>query len=120
MKVVYAIQHNATKRIYVGVTNVAKYRIKHHLHKLLQGNHSNKEMQSDFDKYGFDYSFYVIENGIKDSKAFEREKYWMNMLGSNRKGTGYNLSRSERPYDISQFEKILLPCLRGKLTEFLD
>lgn len=83
MKVVYAIQHNATKRIYVGVTNVAEHRIKQHLHKLLQGSHTNKEMQLDFDKYGFDYSFFVVEKGIKDNIAFERERYWMNMLGSN-------------------------------------
>lgn len=120
MKTVYAIQHNVTKRIYVGVTNVAEHRIKQHLHKLLQGNHTNKEMQLDFDKYGFDYSFFVIEKGIKDNVAFEREQYWMNMLGSNRKPTGYNLSKAEKPVDISRFEKITIPCLRGKLIEFLD
>ena len=120
MKVVYAIQHNVTKRIYVGVTNVAEHRIKQHLHKLLQGNHSNNEMQSDFNKYGFDYSFFVIESEIRDSLAFERERYWMNILGSNRKDTGYNLSKSEKPCDISLFEKITIPCARGKLVDFLD
>lgn len=119
-KTIYAIQHNRTKKIYVGVTNVAEHRIKQHLHKLLQGNHTNKEMQLDFDKYGFDYSFFIIEKGVNENMAFEREHYWMNVLCSNRKGFGYNLSKSEQPFDISQFEKISIPCLRGKLTDFIN
>lgn len=116
MKEVYAIQHSVTKRVYVGVTCNAEFRIKQHLHKLLRGKHSNKEMQRDFDKYGFRYSFYIIERHVENDVAFERERYWMNVLGSNRKDTGYNLSKCESPYEISKFEKIEISFSRGKLA----
>ena len=117
MKEVYAIQHSVTKRVYVGVTCNAEFRIKQHLHSLLRGQHPNKEMQHDFDNHGIHYSFYIIEREIENDVAFEREHYWMNVLGSNRKETGYNLSKCESPYEIMDFEKIEISFLRGKLAD---
>ena len=60
-KIVYAIMHNKTRRIYIGSTERGSHRLKNHLNALRAGKHKNKLMQDDFDKYGEDYSFYQLD-----------------------------------------------------------
>lgn len=106
--------------IYIGVTNVAEYRIKQHLGNLLRGKHSNKLLQEDFDKYGFVFTFYLIEDNIPENISRERERYWMDAYSSNIKGRGYNLSKQEAPKDIRKCKKIFLEVLRGSLLSCQD
>ena len=120
MATVYAMQHNVTKRIYVGVCNVAEYRIKKHLHDLLRGAHTNTELQKDFDKYGMEFSFYVLEY-VEEKDRMKAERSWQNALRSNDIQTGYNLSLQEKPItDLSKFERVYLNCIRGALTEYFN
>lgn len=115
-KTIYAMQHNVTKRIYVGSCNNADIRIKKHIHDLLRGCHTNKELQKDFDKYGMEFSFYHIDR-VQADKQFEQERKWQNALRSNEKTTGYNLSKQEKPItDLSKFQRIYLTCVRGVLA----
>ena len=93
-KTIYAMQHNVTKRIYVGSCNNADIRIKKHIHDLLRGCHTNKELQKDFDKYGMEFSFYHLDR-VEADNQFEQERKWQNALRSNEKTTGYNLSKQE-------------------------
>lgn len=91
------------------------------MHDLMRGVHTNKYLQEDFDKYGMEFSFYVIEEDVNPAECFDKERYWMNALRSNEKKTGYNLSRQEKPItDLSKFKRIYLQCIRGELKELLD
>lgn len=119
-KQIYAIQHNVTKRIYVGTCNRSDCRIKKHMHDLLRGSHTNKELQKDFDTYGMEFSFYLLE--VVESKyRMKAERAWQNALRSNDIKTGYNLSLQEKPItDLSKFERIYLDCVRGSLVGVFD
>ena len=62
---IYAIQHNKTKRMYIGTTSDLPKRYKGHIVALLKHKHHSKLMQEDFDKFGGDYSVYVLEEFVK-------------------------------------------------------
>lgn len=119
-KTIYAMQHNVTKKIYVGSCNRAESRIKKHMHDLLRGSHTNKHLQRDFDKYGMEFSFYKLAE-VDSSSVFTQERNWQNALRSNEPKTGYNLSRQEKPItDLSKFPRVYLDCVRGALVGMFE
>ena len=121
MKTVYAIQHNTTKRIYVGISNNPEMRIKKHLYALIQGTHSNKEFQKDFDRFGADYSFHILEEGIEEEKALLRERQWINTLRTNEVYRGYNLALGEQSIDdLSRFKSVNIECHDGCIVETMN
>ena len=61
MHCIYAVQHNKTKRMYIGSTSNLPLRYKGHITALRKKKHPSKLMQEDFDKYGEDYSVYMLE-----------------------------------------------------------
>lgn len=105
-KTIYAIQHNKTKRIYVGCSLHYEKRIREHICHLRNGNHTNIEMQKDYDLFGENYSYFVIEKNVPFHGCFDREKEWMSILKSNCIETGYNLMTAERPIVLSNFQKV--------------
>ena len=86
---VYAIQHNVTKRIYIGSSGNVEKRYKHHISQLRSGKHHIEDMQDDFIKYGEDYSFYIIDE-ITRFEDRRREYEWMLKYESYIRGKGYN------------------------------
>lgn len=117
-KQIYAIQHNITKRIYIGKSGSAENRIKKHMRDLLSGWHSNSELQKEFDEYGMEFSFYLIEDNVDANISREREMYWMSVFRSTDKKTGYNLAESkECEKQLETFTKIYLKSVRGILCE---
>lgn len=118
MKTVYAIQHNTTKRIYVGISKNPEMRIKKHLYALIQGTHTNKELQKDYDRFGAEYSFYILEEDIEDEKALLRERQWINTLRTNEIYRGYNLAFGEQSInDLTQFKTVNIECHDGSIVE---
>lgn len=100
---IYAIQHNQTKKIYIGSTHTSiEDRYKWHISDLKEGKHSSKEMQSEFNKYGDDYSVFCLESGtdhlIKNPYHEKRqistrslsEYKWMEKYDSINPDYGYN------------------------------
>lgn len=61
VSVIYAIQHNKTKRIYIGTTVDIHSRYREHIKMLANNQHSSRRMQADFAKYGNDFSVYILE-----------------------------------------------------------
>ena len=103
---VYAIQHNATKRVYIGSSSDVRKRLKEHVWKLRAGKHPIGRMQEDFDKYGEDFSFYIID-AIPTHREAWREYYWMAVFNSCDKQKGYNYKdRGMAHMDLSRFKKI--------------
>lgn len=65
--IIYALQHNVTKKIYIGKTENLYQRYMFHLEDLKQKKHPSKDLQEDFDKYGEDFSLYILEE-IEDPR----------------------------------------------------
>lgn len=86
---VYAIQHNVTKKIYVGSSRNVDGRYKAHINALRRGDHPVEDMQSDFDKYGEDYSLYILDE-IKGFTDRSKEHKWMTELKTYQRDKGYN------------------------------
>ena len=61
MHQIYAIQHNKTRKIYIGCSKNVGKRYLEHISLLRRGTHSSAEMQSDFNNYGADFSLFVLQ-----------------------------------------------------------
>lgn len=96
---IYAIQHNVTKKIYIGKSKNIYKRYEQHLSALRHNNHSSVDMQKDFNKYGEDFSVFVleeVENGKElidhksrcRTKEIDAEVYWIKRY--NTIENGYN------------------------------
>ena len=88
-RVIYAIRHNVTKRVYVGSTSNPKSRIANHICCLKSNTHVNELMQSDYNLFGEDYSVFVLDYsiGLQDRN---KEYLWMDILHSRDPEYGYN------------------------------
>ena len=91
---VYAIQHNVTKKIYIGSSYDPKKRYSAHISNLKNGKHPVEDMQKDFDEYGEDFSFSIIDEITKYDER-NREYEWMQKHQSNIRGIGYNYKDKE-------------------------
>ncbi len=92
---VYAIQHNETKRIYVGSSSEVDKRYMNHIIRLRNGKHSVEDMQKDFDEYGENYSFFVLDE-METPAERVKEFLWMKKLNSTTRGIGYNYKDTEK------------------------
>lgn len=97
---IYAIQHNKTKKIYIGKAKNVFKRYEQHLLDLKLNQHPSKEMQDDYQKYGADFSVYILEkvenhkervnyNGRDRSKGTIAEVKWMQEYETTT--CGYNI-----------------------------
>lgn len=105
--IVYALQHNVTKRIYIGSTQRGQWRIHDHIRYLRQGKHKNELMQEDYNKYGEDYSFYQLDV-IPTTYERYREYFWMNYFNTYDPEFGYNNKdqSKKKQVTITGFPKI--------------
>lgn len=66
---VYAIKCKVTNLEYVGSSNEINRRLHKHFSELRFNRHTNKKLQSDFNKYGIDnFEYYIIEETPNFSK----------------------------------------------------
>lgn len=87
---IYAIQHNVTKKIYIGSSAHPDTRYWAHIGALRRGQHQVPEMQQDFDDYGEDYSFFILEQ-INDFGSRNKEYEWMEKYQTGNTKFGYNI-----------------------------
>lgn len=86
---VYAIQHNQTTRIYIGSSATPETRYMNHMYLLRNGKHPVSDMQDDFDTFGEDYSFFILDE-ITKMEDCSKEYEWMSKYKSCIRGVGYN------------------------------
>lgn len=86
---VYAIQHNVTKRIYIGSSRKVKDRYMNHMYRLRSGKHHIEDMQDDFIKYGEDFSLFILDEITEFEDRF-KEYEWMDKYKTYCRGIGYN------------------------------
>ena len=89
---IYAIRHRKTNRMYIGrTTRTLEGRIGAHLQDLRANKHSVEDMQKDFNEYGEDFEFYILD--VVDTDPFnvqKREKDYMRKYRTYDKQYGYN------------------------------
>ena len=85
----YLIRHNKTNRIYIGSSANPQKRFNDHIYRLRNGHHPVGDMQQDFNTYGEDYSFELLEV-ITTYKDGMHEYDWMEKYNSHIRGSGYN------------------------------
>lgn len=88
-RTVYAIRHNKTNRVYIGSSKRPESRVNSHIYALRCGRHPVEDMQSDFNKYGEDYTVSFLEVITEYENRF-REYELMKEFKSNIRGSGYN------------------------------
>lgn len=107
---VYAIRHNKTGRIYVGATNRLGNRIKQHIDALREGRHPNELMQSDFYKYGDDFSFCILHDFYRrdEGALYLVERMFMTILKTRNPEYGYNYKDNSTDFKLDSvtFHKI--------------
>ena len=94
-KQVYAIQHNRTKKIYIGSSKDALKRYMNHICQLRAGNHPVGDMQADFNSYGEDYSLFILEDNMVHAER-QKEYEWMRRYKTFDRRFGYNYREKER------------------------
>lgn len=88
-RLVYALRHNPTKRIYVGSSADPAKRIGSHFGLLKNGKHPIAQMQKDYNDYGGDYSVFLIDE-IEGMQDRGKEYLWMLKLDTKNPEHGYN------------------------------
>lgn len=88
---IYAFQHNVTKRIYVGCTGNMG-RIPTHLSAAKRFKHPIPLVNEDCKNYGLDFSVYMLEviPCKYPNEAFDAEKKWMHYFNTGDPEYGYN------------------------------
>lgn len=90
-KSIYAIRCNSTGRLYIGMSRRVGERVDEHLQALRRKDHQVKLLQADFDAYGKeDFSFFVLEEGLTDREARQREQDYMDEYDTRNPDHGYN------------------------------
>lgn len=106
---IYALLHNPTNKLYIGCSKRAE-RVQQHLNQLKLNKHTNKAMQSDCNKYGFDYNAYLLElvenDGCKKPTPWDREAYWIHYYCTDNADKGYNSPRFYQRQELTRFKKI--------------
>ena len=84
---IYAIQHIASERRYIGSANKIKIRLNKHRGELQKNQHHSKYLQNAWNKYGEDeFLAIVVEKvNVRDNLS-EREQYWIDYYDSYKNG----------------------------------
>lgn len=91
---IYRITCAATGKAYIGQSTNMRARAAYHVRHLRAGKHTNKYLQSAWNKHGEDsFAFDVLEVCPKAFDVLnEREIYWINAFNALSKDCGYNLA----------------------------
>ena len=88
-KVVYAMQHRVTKKIYIGLTRNLEERYKNHLCLLRNNKHHSKLMQEEYNEYGGEYDVFILDK-VETYSERHKEFEWMRHYKTKDKNYGYN------------------------------
>lgn len=88
-RTVYALQHNVTKKIYIGSSKNVNERYLSHMYKLRNNIHQVEDLQSDYNKYGEDFTVFVLDK-IETFQERTKEYDWMLKYNTIAREYGYN------------------------------
>ena len=84
--------HRKTQKAYIGRTsNSIEVRLSAHLNALRGQRHHVEDMQEDFNKYGENYDFFILDVvDLNRNYPNKTERYYMKKYQSDIRGKGYN------------------------------
>lgn len=99
-RAIYGIRSLITNKIYVGATAHIQRRLLKHFNELFHDRHRTKELQKDFNKYGFDSFEIIIYDSSAETNLLEKEKEIQISIGIdglyNEKISGYYIKEEYR------------------------
>ena len=106
LNTVYALRHNPTGKVYVGATyHDVEFRINQHMSALRGNRHPVEKMQEDFNKYGDDYSYFILYQSTDSFEVSKQEKMYMGLLRTRDPEKGYNYKDITRDVSLDQFQE---------------
>lgn len=105
---IYQILNLINNKKYIGLTKNPKERWQYHSTRAFQPNHKeyNKVLYQAIRKYGIDnFQFSILESGLTEEGAREREKYWIKKLNTNSHQSGYNITPGGE-FDCAHGERV--------------
>lgn len=99
-RVVYAIRHEPTGKIYVGSTSKLCDRLSNHFTALKGGYHKNEAMQRDYNEHGFSYTVFILDF-VSDFQDRNKEFLWIDALGTRNPDAGYNAGDNSKTAESS-------------------
>lgn len=89
---IYKIKCMKNRKVYIGQSVNMSKRLIEHIRELDKGAHSNRKMQSSYDKYGRDSFYFEILEVVEDrGDLTKREKYWASEFNAFDNEMGFNL-----------------------------
>lgn len=119
---IYAIVNCVNGKLYIGSSNNIRSRwIKHHLN-LVNNRHTNKHLQSSWNKKNNYFKFIILEIVNEHVFLLDREQYWVDLLETYNNKNGYNIVRDVKrnTKTINHKEKVLQYDFRGDLVKEWD
>ncbi|MBK5239816.1 GIY-YIG nuclease family protein [Clostridium sp.] len=90
---IYKILNLVNGKMYVGSSINLKKRKEKHFSQLKNNRHSNRHLQSAYNKDGKEnFKWIILEDVIDNSTILSREQYWIDFYGSSNCEVGYNLA----------------------------
>lgn len=82
-RAVYGIKSKTTNKVYIGSTQHIQRRLMKHFNELFHNRHRAKQLQEDFNKYGFkDFDIIIYDTNI-NTNLLEKEKEIQISIGVN-------------------------------------
>lgn len=88
---VYLIQNILNNKIYIGASISIYSRLCDHKVSLRNNVHTNKHLQTAFNKYGEENFIFETLEECDEEYIFSQENYWCNLLNSHNRKFGYNI-----------------------------
>ena len=89
-RVVYALRHDATGKVYVGSTSNLHARILMHINCLKRGEHQVPGFQSDYDQHENKNLSVTVLDTVENWDEKDREYEWMDRYKAHDPRYGYN------------------------------
>lgn len=90
---IYAIQHIASSKVYIGKSVQIRTRLMQHQNALLKGFHYNMKLQNAYNKYGAEAFKAITLELVDEENLGKKELYWSEKYNSFE--NGYNISAIE-------------------------
>ena len=105
---IYRITNIVNNKIYIGQTINYEKRKREHINRLLANSHTNRHLQSAWNKYGQqNFIFDFIEN-CSENMLTEREQYWIDYYGGIDNANVYNNREAGDSGEFSEETRALI------------
>lgn len=98
---IYLITCTANNKIYIGSTSNLHKRQQDHFADMERGAHSNRHMQSAWDKYGGNTFIFEVLEYVMPWSRIDREQYWLDKLTPYNQQIGFNIAIRARGDKLS-------------------